>query len=159
MTACLAAASASLLVSCAANTKRNVTTHALDSINWSRHISVTPVSIPCSLAEIRIPIDSLRRLPEGASYSNREGHATASVGVIGDMVLVRAECDSLWALNLRLTEELESVRSSKERERESKEPATVKLGQRVRYGAAGALLGILMTIISQLIYKAYKKWH
>ena len=74
-------------------------------------------------------------------------------------MLVRAECDSLWALNLRLTEELESVRSSKERERESKEPATVKLGQRVRYGAAGALLGILMTIISQLIYKAYKKWH
>lgn len=42
-----------------------------------------------------LAIDSLKRLPEGASWSRKEGHAEVIATVDGDEVTITANCDSL----------------------------------------------------------------
>lgn len=44
---------------------------------------------------MKIPLDSLRKLPEGAEYRAKSGRASATVKTSGDTLLVHAECDSL----------------------------------------------------------------
>lgn len=44
---------------------------------------------------MKIPLDSLRKLPEGAEYRAKSGRASAMVKTRGDTLLVHAECDSL----------------------------------------------------------------
>lgn len=51
-------------------------------------------------------MDSLRRLPGGAVFTKKSGHATAAVGIKGDTVVVTALCDSLQTLVAELREEL-----------------------------------------------------
>lgn len=45
--------------------------------------------------DLAISVDSLLRLPSGASYHKRSGQAGAEVTLKGDTVFVRATCDSL----------------------------------------------------------------
>ncbi len=48
-----------------------------------------------SLARISVSVDSLLRLPAGASYHERSGRAGAEVSLKGDTIIVTATCDSL----------------------------------------------------------------
>jgi hypothetical protein len=54
-------------------------------------------SIPSSETSLRVPVDSLRKLPEGASYTSKSGQAGIRLAVRGDSIEATATCDSLWA--------------------------------------------------------------
>ena len=90
--------------------KENTTTSMLDKLAYKREVNVSLETIPASLATLAVPLDSLRRLPGGATYANKQGRATATVGMRGDTVVVTAHCDSLQAVVAALREELDSVR-------------------------------------------------
>lgn len=51
--------------------------------------------VPPSAVRLAVPLDSLRGLPAGASFSTRSGRATATLHMRGDTVVVDAGCDSL----------------------------------------------------------------
>lgn len=68
-----------LLASSCRSTRQNIATRRLDSLVWDRKASVTPEIIPPSRATLAVPVDSLRRLPAGAAYTEKSGQATVSL--------------------------------------------------------------------------------
>ena len=61
--------------------------------------------VPMSEVTLRIPADSLLKLPESASYHAKSGRANVDVKTDGSQIIVHASCDSLQ----RLCEYYESV--------------------------------------------------
>lgn len=51
--------------------------------------------MPESRVEMRISVDSLLRLPQGAAYHRKSGQAHAEVSIRGDTIYVTGTCDSL----------------------------------------------------------------
>ena len=58
------------------------------------------VTVPMSEAVLKIPTDSLRKLPEAAEYRAKSGQASAVVKHRGDTIIVYATCDSLQRANV-----------------------------------------------------------
>ena len=98
--------SAALLVCSCKTTSESTITERRDNLAWDRKVSVTLGTIPSAIVTLQIPMDSLRRLPGGAVFTEKSGHATAAVGIKGDTVVVTALCDSLQTLVAELREEL-----------------------------------------------------
>lgn len=86
-------------------------------------------------------MDSLRRLPEGAVYSDRQGQATVTASRKDDNILVSASCDSLQNLCYRQEEELVRVRDRLREEQIKKEPAAITFWQRLKWCSTGVLTG------------------
>jgi hypothetical protein len=59
---------------------------------------VKPLVIPKQTVQLKLHPDSLAKLPIGASFSNSEGHATATVTKEESGFLFTADCDSLIVL-------------------------------------------------------------
>lgn len=105
-----------------------------------------------SRARITISVDSLLRLPAGASYHKRSGRAGAEVALRGDTVYVTATCDSLEreveyyeALYHNALEALESYHESVSEEQKSrKSPVGVYL--RGMCCGVAATLGLIFFI-------------
>ncbi|MCH5235547.1 MAG: hypothetical protein J1E16_09645 [Muribaculaceae bacterium] len=100
-----------------------------------------------------ISIDSLRNLPEGASFQKRSGQANASVFTQGNNVVVTATCDSLQRevelyaeLYVSTLEELEEMRESTE-EREEKGCRHTPILTTILALAAGIIVGTAATLI------------
>lgn len=51
--------------------------------------------MPESRVDMRISVDSLLKLPQGASYHRKSGQAHAEVSIRGDTIYVTGTCDSL----------------------------------------------------------------
>lgn len=51
--------------------------------------------MPESRVEMRISVDSLLKLPQGATYHRKSGQAHAEVSIRGDTIYVTGTCDSL----------------------------------------------------------------
>lgn len=51
--------------------------------------------VPESRVEMRISVDSLLKLPQGATYHRKSGQARAEVSIRGDTIYVTGTCDSL----------------------------------------------------------------
>ena len=49
---------------------------------------------------MEIPTDSLRKLPEGAIFSQRDGHLTLDLSMRGDTIVATAKSDSLSGMEL-----------------------------------------------------------
>lgn len=62
-------------------------------------------TIPMSEVTLRIPADSLLKLPESTSYHAKSGQANLDVRTQGDNIIVYASCDSLQ----RVCEYYESI--------------------------------------------------
>lgn len=60
---------------------------------FTRIIQTEPV--PESRVEMTISVDSLLKLPQGATYHRRNGQAHAEVSIRGDTIYVTGTCDSL----------------------------------------------------------------
>ena len=75
--------------------------------------------VPPSRATLAVPLDSLRGLPAGATFTARSGQATATLQMRGDTVVVDAGCDSLrvWLeyYMLRSARHEEALRQSEAR--------------------------------------------
>lgn len=126
--------------------KENTTMSLLDNLAYKREVNVSLETIPASLATLAIPLDSLRRLPGGATYANRQGRATATVGIRGDTVVVTARCDSLQAVVAGLREELDSVRRLDAAKTVDKRPSG-----RMECFMVGLFTGLSMVLIIKLI--------
>ena len=86
-----------------------------------------------------MPIDSLRRLPEGATYTQKGGQAPAAVGLEGETIVIHAGCDSLQALALSLEERLNRAQEAEASSLKVKEPPDIPFWTTLK----GYLIGIL----------------
>lgn len=62
-----------LFVSGCKSTRETTISSVTDLLAWDRKVTAALATIPSSLATLRVPIDSLRRLPEGATYTQKGG--------------------------------------------------------------------------------------
>ena len=78
-----------------------------------------PVKIPESRVEMEIPVENLRNLPEGSSYSEKSGQANVVVKYVPqtETVFVYATCDSLQILCENLLREMIRIRWDAEKEK------------------------------------------
>ena len=119
----------------------------MGSLEWSRKVSVTLATIPTSLAELAIPMDSLRKLPEGAAYTKRSGLATLTLMIKGDSILGTASCNSPQRSEFELQEQLSRTRDRTEQTETIKEPVAISVWPRLKWGVTGALITILFILI------------
>lgn len=75
-----------------AQSQQIVTVH--DTIQTFTRIVQTE-AVPESCVEMRISVDSLLKLPQGATYHRKSGQAHAEVSIRGDTIYVTGTCDSL----------------------------------------------------------------
>lgn len=93
---------------------------------------------------MEIPTDSLRKLPEGAIFSHRDGHLTLDLSMRGDTIVATAKSDSLSGMELVVNESLR-----KQEEESAEERSSVTTGRRISVWrlllsfVAGFLLGWL----------------
>lgn len=105
--------------------------------------------IPASALKLTIPVDSLRKLPEGAVYRGKSGQANLTIGTDGKGNLVaEASCDSLQELVLWYEEELTRIRSETQSET-SNDVQTVEKRppNRMRTFITGVLAGLLVGML------------
>lgn len=112
------------------------------------------MTIPASIAELEVPLDSLRELPEGASYMAKSDQAGLRLEVRDNRLYATATCDSLQSLVYELYERLHQARDELERVDMTREPVAVPFMARCGWFIAGAL-----TVLSILTIKRIKrKW-
>lgn len=146
-----------LLASSCRSTRQNIATHRLDSLAWDRKASITPAIIPPSRATLAVPVDSLRRLPAGAAYTEKSGQATVSLSYEDGNVVASARCDSLERLVFELSEQLYGKTEQTGQREEQKTAPAATFGQRLKWCLSGVLTGIILTIIIQIIYRLWQR--
>lgn len=111
-----------------------------------------------SQARITISVDSLLKLPAGASYHKHSGQAGAEVSLKGDTIFVTATCDSLQR-EVEYYEEqyhtaLEAIDKLKEIVQAEREHRSNPIKTASEAFIAGLFVGVLSTIIiiSKLSY-------
>lgn len=136
-----------LLVLSCRTTKVNTSARLTDNLTWNRKVSAALATVPHSLAELTVPMDSLRSLPPGASYRAKSGQAGLNIGYKDGNVLASASCDSLQQLVYILEEELHQARDRLEQKETIKEAPEFTL----KCYLTGVLTGILTVLIFQFI--------
>ena len=104
-----------------------------------------------SQARITISVDSLLKLPAGASYHKRSGQAGAEVSLKGDTIFVTATCDSLQR-EVEYYEEqyhatLEALDNLKERVQTAREHRSNPIKIALSALITGLFVGVISTII------------
>ena len=90
---------------------------AIDSVSEVVEIRTEPVTVPMSSVTLTIATDSLRSLPQGASYSERSGQASVKVSRKAatasepEYIYVYASCDSLQLQCERYAHTIKTLRS------------------------------------------------
>lgn len=112
-----------------------------------------PVKIPESRVEMEIPVENLRNLPEGSSYSEKSGQANVVVKYVPqtETVFVYATCDSLQILCENLQREMLRIRSDAEKEKIEIEINNFRSG--FRWGAISASLLAIGLVAGWLVIK------
>lgn len=146
-----------LLVCSCRTTNESTSIRNLDSLAWDRKVNVTLATTPKSLAKLAIPLDSLRKLPEGATFNNKSGQATASAAFKNDTLFVEASCDSLQNLVYQLEENLHAARDELEQKELAKEPATTPFWVKFKWYLTGVLTMVLLITIKQVKKRWLKK--
>jgi hypothetical protein len=72
-----------------------VETKITDSVDLKEIKSIEYGGIPREQVLIKIPVQAIAELPEGAGYSQREGRAGLDIRLRNDTIYVEAVCDSL----------------------------------------------------------------
>jgi hypothetical protein len=118
------------------------------------------VGIPSSKVTLTIPVDSLKKLPDKAGYSAKDGQASAKVSKDGNKVIVTASCDSLEK-QVELFESLyiQSSQEGQEYKRLYEEQLSLKRSSNsvktiLESVLAGMIAGALLTL---LIYRKYDR--
>lgn len=143
-----------LLATSCRTTKENTSLHLADSLAWNRKVSVTLATIRPSLAELTIPMDSLRKLPEGAAYTKKSGQATLTLQLQGDSIHGIATCDSLQQSVFLLEEELHQARDRLKQSQTERKPAPNPLKPYLY----GVLTGFILSISVYSFIKYKQKW-
>ena len=102
---------------------------------------------------MEIPVESLRNLPEGSSYSEKSGQANVVVKYVPqtETVFVYATCDSLQILCENLQREMTRIRSDSEKEKIEIEINNFRSG--FRWGAISASLLAIGIVLGWMVLK------
>ena len=146
-----------LLVLSCRTTKVNTSARLTDNLTWNRKVSVALATAPSSLAELAIPMDSLRRLPEGAAFTAKSGQAGLRLEVRDNKIHASATCDSLQSLVYELYERLHQARDELERVDMTSEPVAIPFTVRCEWFMAGALTVLLILTIKRIRRKWQEK--
>lgn len=141
---------------------------AIDSVSELVEIRTEPMKVPMSSVTLTIATDSLRRLPAGASYSERSGQASvkvsrkAATATDPEYIYVYATCDSLQLQCERYERQIRNLHSQYDEHLnemqnrlaatsheldEVKEKPPNAIGTALKWCFYGLLSGILATII------------
>lgn len=141
---------------------------AIDSASEFVEVRTEPLTVPKSEVSLTIATDSLRRLPSGASYSDRNGQASVKVSrkpataTDPEYIYVYASCDSLMLQCERYERQIRNLRSeygerlnsmqgrlsaTSEELEEVKEKPPNAIGTTLKWYFYGLLSGILATIM------------
>ena len=141
---------------------------AKDSVSELVEIRTEAVKVPMSSVTLTIAADSLRRLPGGASYSERCGQASvkvsrkAATATEPEYIYVYASCDSLMLQCERYERQIRNLRSeygerlnemqgrlaaTSQSQEEVKEKPPNAIGTALKWYFYGLLSGILATFI------------
>ena len=126
-----------------------------DSLRWDRKVNVTLATTPLPPVRLTAPMDSLRKLPAGAVYTNSSDGLRVTAGLQGDSLCVTAE--GLPRMEYQEEESREHVRGKQSEAVTVKEPADVPFWRRFKGYLKGILTGIILTIIIQIIYKLWQR--
>ena len=111
-------------------------------------------------AQIRIPVDSLLKLPSGASYHAKNGQANADITKDGNEVQFVATCDSLARETYRYAKLYHASNIENERLRNEikneKNGGTNPLKTIFVSGTIGLLIGIMITLTIILLKNGKK---
>ena len=156
-----------LCLSGCASTRKSVNTemsvsHAASRLDVDSTVSVveswqTPVTVPMSSVSLTLPMDSLRKLPQGAGYTAKKGRANVKVTrkaptkTEPEQIIIEANCDSLQLVCARysktistLKRELQSAQNSnKMLKEEAKESSGNTFLMRLKCYCAGLLSGLI----------------
>lgn len=147
--------SALLATSCR-TTKENTSMSLRDSLEWNRKVSVSLATIPSSLAELTIPIDSLRRLPEGAAYTKKSGNTRVTASIKDDSLHVEAETECAPGWDYTEEEGEVRIRDQLIRQETTKEPVAIPFWAKLKWCLTGVSITILF-ILTIILYKKYGK--
>lgn len=141
---------------------------ALDSVSEFVEVRTGPLLVPKSEVSLTIATDSLRRLPAGASYSERSGQASvkvtrrAATDTEPEYIYVYATCDSLLLQCERYERTIRSLHKdygeqlngmvtrlaeARQEVQELKEKPPNGIGTALKWYLAGLVSGIIGTII------------
>ena len=157
----LALASITLIVlavtSCGSTKKMTESARTItDSVLLKEVRQVINIPVPLSKVELKIPTQSLRSLPPGASFSEKKGQAGVKVEAIGDTVYVSATCDSLSLQCEQYEKELVRIRNDTDKQITEIKKNTFQTS--FKWCLSGFIAGIISTIIVLIILKRKKIW-
>nr|DAY06866.1 MAG TPA: G-rich domain on putative tyrosine kinase [Caudoviricetes sp.] len=166
-----------LCLSGCASTRKSVNTemsvnHAASRLDVDSTVSVveswqTPMTVPMSSVSLTLPLDSLRKLPQGAGYTAKKGRANVKVTrkaptkMEPEQIIIEANCDSLQLVCARYSKTIstlkrqlhEAEQSNKELKEEKKEKSSNSLRIIIFAFIAGVAAGIVLIILTRK-----KKW-
>lgn len=122
-----------------------------DSVLLKEVRQVINIPVPLSKVELKIPTQSLRSLPPGASFSEKKGQAGVKVEAIGDTVYVSATCDSLQVQCERYEKELTRIRSDTDKQVTELKKNTFQTA--FKWCSTGFIAGVILTLIVIIIFK------
>ena len=134
--------------------KEDTSIRVADSFRWDKKVNVTLATTPLPPVRLTAPLDSLRKLPAGAVYTDSSGSLRVTASLKGDSLCVTAETENLPRLEYREEESREQTRSGQSESVTVKEPAAIPFWNRLKHG----LNGILIAFIIIIIFKRYKQW-
>lgn len=106
---------------------------------------VKTIPVPESKVEMVIPLENLRKLPDGAAYIKKAGQANVKVTADGDSLLVFASCDSLALQCEQYEKELIRIRSDTDTQITEVRKNTFQAS--FKWCLGGFITGIIFTII------------
>ena len=111
------------------------------------------MTVPESRTTLALTTDDLRKLPPGASYTNKNGQASAKVTAKGDSIFITASCDSLQTLLYKYEREMDSLKQK------SKQVATeTKIEAGFVFDLKSFAIGVVSVLILLLINSLIKKF-
>ena len=119
-----------------------------DSLIINERYEKLPIRIPESKVNLQIPALNLPKLPQGASYSDKQGQANVKVRVENDTVYIEASCDEIIAEMERMEREIYYLKDTAESLLEEKKPPEIGIKTVIKWFSVGFLLGIIITVIT-----------
>ena len=135
-------------------------TQTADSIVWMKTLTVKPMTVPLSQADLRLNLKDLNNLTPGARFVAQNGQAAVSVEKKDSIVYVTAVCDSLQILVESQKDEIFHLRRELEVTKEVKEAAPgfwEKMKNNTFYMIVGALLTLVIMFFKNKLWKKIKK--
>ena len=103
-----------------------------------------------SQARITISVDSLLKLPAGASYHKRSGQAGAEVSLRGDTIFVTATCDSLQREAEYYEERYYAALRALEQQKENVQTEREQRSNPIKIALAAFIVGLFVGVLSTI---------